>query len=372
VESVDVIVIGSGVVGLAIAAKMSQTQKNVIVIDKNSGFGEETSSRNSEVIHAGIYYPKNSLKANLCILGKQSLYQYCKARHVPFKQVGKLIVAQNTLEETHLEHIKQKALNNGVDDITWLNQNQLNNCEPNLRATSAILSPSTGIIDSHTYMQSLVAEIESNNGFFVGNTKMIRAAPIDSGFIVTLLCQGEVMTMKCRYLINSAGLHSEQVANSIEGLQKRLIPKVHLCRGHYFTYSGKSPFSKLIYPVPELNTQGLGIHATLDLANQIKFGPDTLYIDTLNYDFSNDLKIKFLNTIKRYFPSITSEKLQLAYTGIRPKLQGPNDGFKDFNIQTCKEHNLKGLVNLFGIESPGLTASLAIGKYVNDALLNEN
>jgi len=368
VENVDVIVVGAGVVGLAIAAKMSQTFKNVIVIDKNSSFGEETSSRNSEVIHAGIYYPENTLKAKLCMQGKHDLYQYCQSRKIPFHQIGKLIVAQNTDEEAHLTQIQHSAFNNGVPDLTWLCQSELRDREPNLKASSALLSPSTGIIDSHSYMQSLIAQIQSNSGIFVGNTRINNAEPISSGFIVKLTCQKEIMTLKCRYLINSAGLNSEKVAHSIAGLQKSLIPKLHWCRGHYFSYSGKSPFNQLIYPIPEANTQGLGIHATLDLAYQLKFGPDTQYINTPNYQFGHNLKPKFIQAIQRYFPKINPQKLQPSYTGIRPKLQGPSDKFKDFNIQTSQEHKIPNLVNLYGIESPGLTASLAIGEYVSKAL----
>ena len=367
-EIVDVIVIGAGVVGLAIAAKMSETHKDVIVIDKNQSFGEETSSRNSEVIHAGIYYPENSLKAKLCTRGKQDLYQYCQVFNVPYKPIGKLIVAQNNNEAVQLEIIKQKAKNNGVTDLSLLSQKEIAKSEPYLNAKAALLSPSTGVIDVHTYMQSLVVQLQSNNGVFVGNTYINHIEPIDSGFIVTLTSHKEPMKLKCRYLINSAGLHSEQVAHSIEGLQKALIPKIHWCRGHYFSYSGKSPFNQLIYPVPEENTLGLGIHATLDLGGQLKFGPDTQYIDSLSYQFGDNLKPKFIKAIQRYFPTINPDKLQPSYTGIRPKLQGPKDKFKDFNIQTTNEHNIPGLVNLFGIESPGLTASLAIGDYVANSL----
>jgi len=370
-ENVDVIIIGAGVVGLAIGAQLSKKFNKVLVLDKNLNFGEETSSRNSEVIHGGLYYPQDSLKAQLCTQGKFEIYKYCQLNKIPYSQIGKLIVAQDKDEEIQLEKINHQALNNGVSDLTFLSQKEIRDKEPHLSGTSALLSPSTGILDAHSYMLSLLAQLEHNQGTFVGNTQVHSAEPDNAGFIVNLTSHTEFMTLKCRYLINSAGLHSEQVAHSIEGLNKTLIPQMHWCKGHYFSYSGKSPFSQLIYPVPEANTKGLGIHATLDLGGQLKFGPDTQYIETLNYDFKSDLKPKFIKAIQRYFPVINPEKLQPSYTGIRPKLQGPNDEFKDFNIQTSNTHKIPGLVNLFGIESPGLTASLAIGKYVEDVLLNE-
>jgi L-2-hydroxyglutarate oxidase LhgO len=366
-ENVDVLIVGAGVVGLAIAAKLSQQFDNVLVIDKNNSFGEETSSRNSEVIHAGIYYPKNSLKAKLCVQGKNLLYQYCQQRHIPFKRIGKLLVAHGDTEEAFLKQTMITARNNGVDDLTWLDQSALQKCEPELLASAALLSPSTGIIDSHSYMQNLLAQAQENNAIFVAKTSMLSASPKqDFGFTVDLSSQGELLSLSCKYLINCAGLHSEKLAQSITGLDASLIPKIHLCRGHYFSYQGKSPFKQLIYPIPSDN--GLGIHASLDIGGQLKFGPDTQYIDNIDYDFPEKLKEKFLNQVSKYFPNIDPQKLQPAYCGIRPKLQSEHDGFKDFNIQTSEIHHLKGLVNLFGIDSPGLTSSLAIAKYVSNKL----
>ena len=207
-------------------------------------------------------------------------------------------------------------------------------------------------------MQNLLAQAEQNNAFFVARTRMLHAQAIDQGFIVTIESQKEITQLKCNFLINSAGLHSEQVAKNIVDMPAGLIPKLHWCRGHYFSYAGKSPFNQLIYPIPE--TSGLGIHATLDLAGQLKFGPDTQYIDQLDYNFPGDLKAKFVQAIQKYFPDLNQDKLHPAYTGIRPKLQGVNDPFKDFVIQDESDHGINGLINLFGIESPGLTASLAI------------
>ncbi|MCP4988270.1 MAG: NAD(P)/FAD-dependent oxidoreductase [Colwellia sp.] len=365
-DKVDIIVVGAGVVGLAIAAKLAQKFNNVLVIDKNASFGEETSSRNSEVIHAGIYYPQHSLKAKLCVQGKSMLYQYCQQRHIPVNKIGKLLVAHGEKEEAILKEILISAQKNGVDDLLWLDQQALKELEPELLASAALLSPSTGIIDSHAYMQSLLAQAEQHNAMFVAQTTMLSASPVDNGFDVLLNSQGEQLSVKCNYLINCAGLHSEAVANTIKGLNSKHIPKLHWCRGHYFSYQGKSPFKQLIYPIPKDN--GLGIHASLDIGGQLKFGPDTQYIDELNYDFPSKLKEKFLNEISQYFPNIDASKLQPAYAGIRPKLQGKEDSFKDFVIQTSEVHQFKGLVNLFGIDSPGLTSSLAIAKYVTDKL----
>lgn len=365
-DKVDAIVVGAGVVGLAIAAKLSQQCDNVLIVDKNATFGEETSSRNSEVIHAGIYYPKDSLKALLCVRGKEQLYQYCQQRHIPHQRIGKLLVAHNKAEEAFLDKTLAIAKNNGVHDLTWLREDELNKIEPALSATSALLSPSTGIIDVHSYMQSLLADLEHNKGMFVGNTQMLSAKPITDGFIVELLSGDEKFELQCQYLINSAGLHSTDVAKNIAGVPAELIPQLHWCRGHYFSYSGKSPFNRLIYPIPEAN--GLGIHASLDVGGQLKFGPDTQYVEQLDYKVAPQLKSKFFQAVKAYFPSVDFERLQPAYAGIRPKLQGANDSFRDFCIQGEIEHKVIGLVNLFGIDSPGLTSSLAIAEHVSDLL----
>ncbi|ALO34650.1 FAD-dependent oxidoreductase [Colwellia sp. MT41] len=365
-DKVDVLIVGAGVIGLAIAAKLSQQLDDVLVIDKNASFGEETSSRNSEVIHAGIYYPQNSLKATFCVQGKTLLYQYCQERHIPVNKIGKLLVAQGPVEEAYLKKTMLSASKNGVDDLIWIAQAQLKQLEPELRATAALHSPSTGIIDSHAYMQSLLAQAEQNNAMFVAQTKMITALATPDGFDVSLDSQGERLSIHCKYLINCAGLHSVSLAHAIKGLDKKFIPQLHWCRGHYFSYQGKSPFKQLIYPIPRDN--GLGIHASLDMGGQLKFGPDTQYIDHLDYDFPEKLKDKFITQVSQYFPTLAIDKLQPAYAGIRPKLQGPNDAFKDFVIQTSQVHQLKGLINLFGIDSPGLTSSLAIADYVAERL----
>ncbi|WP_281558216.1 NAD(P)/FAD-dependent oxidoreductase [Thalassomonas sp. RHCl1] len=367
-DKVDTIIIGAGAVGLATAAQLSKYQENVLIIDKNATFGEETSSRNSEVIHAGIYYPQNSYKAKLCVAGKEALYDYCRQRHIPFYPLGKLIVAQNADEEAYLQQLSDNASANGVNDLSWQSRKALAQHSPELSASAALLSPSTGILDVHAYMQSLLAEAEQNGAFFVARTRMLSAQPNENGFVVTLDSLGEITRLQCRYLINSAGLHSEQVARKIDGLSGHHIPPLHWCRGHYFSYSGKSPFQQLIYPVPEVNTVGLGIHATLDMGGQLKFGPDSQYIDDLDYQVDPQLKEKFCRAIKRYFPKLDPDRLQPAYSGIRPKLQGPGESFKDFVLQDESTHDLPGLIQLFGIESPGITASLAIASQIREKL----
>jgi L-2-hydroxyglutarate oxidase LhgO len=365
-EKVDVIVIGAGVIGLAIAAKLSARFKQILVIERNQHFGEETSSRNSEVIHAGIYYPDDSLKASLCVKGKQQLYTYCQQRHIPHQKIGKLLVAHGDDDEHYLLQTIQQAERNGVNDLIWQSESMLKHTTPALSATAALLSPSTGIIDVHSYMQSLLAQAESQGALFVAQTEFINAQQSTQGFNVTLNSQNEISQLNCTYLINCAGLAASTIAKNINEMPTQCIPQVHYCRGHYFSYKGKSPFKQLIYPIPSKN--GLGIHASLDISGRLKFGPDTEYISDIDYGVSLELKGKFAQAIQQYYPGLDVHKLQPDYAGIRPKLQGEADGFKDFVIQDSREHKLDGLINLFGIDSPGLTSSLAIADYV-DALI---
>ena len=368
----DYLVIGAGVIGLAIAKRLSDSEKECLVIEKNGAFGEETSSRNSEVIHAGIYYPQNSLKAELCVEGKAALYQYCQSRHLPHQQLGKLIVATSEDEESQLDLIEQKAINNGVTDLNKLNHQQLKSIEPNVKATSALLSPSTGIIDVHQYMLSLVGDIEDANNSIVYYAEVHQIEQTPTGWTVHLFNQGEELSIQCRWLINAAGLH----ANKLAQMYQTDVPDLHLCRGLYFSYSAKSLFKHLIYPVPEKNTVGLGIHATLDLAGQVKFGPDTHYLDTIDYTFPagstlSDTKQQWIAAIQRYFPDIETERLTPSYAGIRPKLSAAGEAAKDFTIEGPVQHKLNNLIHLLGIESPGLTSSLAIARYV-ETLINES
>ncbi|MCF2859309.1 NAD(P)/FAD-dependent oxidoreductase [Pseudoalteromonas sp. SMS1] len=358
-EQTDTLVIGAGAIGLAIAARLSQ-HTDVVLIEQAHHFGEHTSSRNSEVIHAGIYYPSHSLKANTCVAGKAQLYTHCIKYGVPYAQIGKVITAQNTQEEAKLASLLAQAQHNGVDDLYWLSQSQLAQKAPQLNAMAGLYSPSTGIVDSHQFMLSLLGQLERNQGQYVPCTRFIRATPCAHGFHVSLECDGAPFALSCRQLINAGGLFAQHNATLIEGLSGIHIPPIHYCRGQYFSYQGRHPFKHLVYPVPEQH--GLGIHATLDLAGQLRFGPDTQFIETLNYDTDASALDAFYHAIKRYWPNVDKQRLQAGYTGIRPKTQ--RQGQQDFQIEGPEQHGLVGLINLFGIESPGLTASLAIAQIV--------
>lgn len=376
-ESFDHVIIGAGVIGLAIAYKLSlkansdKIDGKILLIETQSQFGSETSSRNSEVIHAGIYYSENSLKATLCRQGKEQLYEFCQHHRVPHQSIGKLIIATDTLELESLESIQRNALNNGIE-LTLFDQVQCLAIEPEVNALGGLYSSTTGIIDSHSYMQTLLTLAEQQGVLYSSNTQFLRAEKHPAGYQVLLNTQDGEYKVLCRSLINSSGLDAPAVAKKIDALDKTLIPEYHYCRGHYFSYSGKSPFSHLIYPVPQKNTAGLGIHATLDLSGQLRFGPDTQYIENIEYGFDDhakdERKNNFITAIKRYYPNLNGTRLQPSYSGIRPKLSAKNEQAKDFFIQDDEQHKVAGLINLFGIESPGLTASLAIADYVIDKI----
>ncbi len=363
---VENVVIGAGVVGLAIARDLAISGKEVLVLEQHSQFGEETSSRNSEVIHAGIYYPKGSFKARFCVEGKSMLYQYCQDFHIPHRKVGKLIVATHPNERVTLDSILKKAVENGVTDLQRLSIDELKRLEPALSCIDALLSPSTGIIDTHQYMLSLVGEIENHGGNIAYNSPFSGALQIDSGFKIL----SGTTRIICKNLINCAGLSAQKVASQINGLPSRSIPKQYLAKGSYFTMHSPSPFNHLIYPVP--NTASLGIHVTLDLAGQIRFGPDQEWIDKIDYDIDGERAEDFYGAIRRYYPTLRNDSLIPAYAGIRPKTQSPTSGPTDFCFSGPKDHGISGLVNLFGIESPGLTASLRIGQHVNDILYDSD
>ena len=361
-EHFDHCIIGAGIVGLAIAFKLSQKfpEAKILLIESNSQFGSETSSRNSEVIHAGIYYPENSLKAELCLNGREQLYQFCEDYSVPYKRIGKLIVASDINDITKLEALHSNAAKNNVS-LKFLNEKECLTLEPNVNAKAALFSENTGIIDSHQYMATLLQLAEQQDVLYSPNTHFMDANITDKGFDIRVNTSEEQYDFSSQYLINSAGLHAAEVAARISN---SLIPQYHLCRGHYFSYQQKSPFSHLIYPIPNANTAGLGIHATLDLAGQVRFGPDVEFIELLDYSGNEERKQHFIRAIQPYFPTLNPDKLVFNYCGIRPKLTGPNEAAADFLIQTSTQHNLEGLINLFGIESPGLTASLAIADRV--------
>ncbi len=362
----DAGVIGAGVIGLAVASKLSRHSRfqnaSAVILEQHRSFGEETSSRNSEVIHAGIYYPRNSLKARLCVEGKKQLYDWCCRLNIPHRQTGKLIIADE--EQQHeLEVIRKRALDNGVADLSLLSRAELLALEPELNASAALYSPSSGIINSHAYMQSLLFSAENHGAIFSPLTEVRHVTRQNGRYLVETLCQGESYQFTCDMLVNCAGIAAQSVAELIEGFPTVAIPALDLVKGSYFTLQGKSPFTHLVYPIPEPGLKGLGIHVTLDMSGQTRFGPDTESVLAINYQVDPAKATNFRVAIARYFPDIVNRTLLPGYSGIRPKL-AVDSGVADFVIQSGEQHGFPQLIQLFGIESPGLTASLAIADEV--------
>jgi L-2-hydroxyglutarate oxidase LhgO len=361
VDSVDCIVIGAGVVGLAVARALALAGREVIVLEAAEGIGTETSSRNSEVIHAGIYYPAGSLMARSCVAGRRALYAYCRERGVPFSNCGKLIVATSAEEDARLGGIKARAEANGVEGMRLLTQAEAVALEPNLRCTSALLSPVTGVVDSHAFMLALQGDAENAGAacvFFSPAT----GARADRDGIEVDVGGADPTTLRCRLLVNSAGLHAPDLARRIVGMPPERVPTAYYAKGNYFTLTGRSPFSRLIYPVPVPG--GLGVHLTIDLGGQARFGPDVEWVDRIEYTVDPARAEKFYAAVRRYWPDLKDGAIQPGYAGIRPKIVPPSVAAQDFVVQGPQTHGVPGLVNLFGIESPGLTASLALADHV--------
>jgi L-2-hydroxyglutarate oxidase LhgO len=362
-EKADCVVIGAGVIGLAIARRFARAGREVIVLEAAEGIGTATSSRNSEVIHAGIYYPAKSLMARMCVSGRHALYRYCAEHGIPHRNCGKLIVATAPQETARLEAIRSHAQANGVLDLQILSGEAAQKLEPALSCDAALLSPSTGIIDSHAFMLALRGDAEDAGAAIAFHTPFLHGRLFAGG--VELEAGGDVPTrLQCRLLINAAGLGAPAVARGIEGMPVDLIPPAYFAKGNYFSCSARAPFSRLIYPVPEPG--GLGVHLTLDMAGQARFGPDVEWVDKIDYAVDPARSERFYPAIRRYWPTLPDGALMPSYSGIRPKIVPPAVAVQDFVIQGPRDHGIDGLINLFGIESPGLTSSLALADYVGE------
>ena len=369
-DRVDCVVIGAGVIGLAVAREMALQGRETILLERESAFGTISSARNSEVIHAGIYYPKDSLKARLCVEGNRMLYEYCRTHHVATQPYGKLIVASDDSQLDDLQAILYKAQQNNVPEIKMLTGEQAKSMEPELQCSAALLSASTGIVDSHGFMLSLLGGFEDAGGMIAYQSPLISAKPMGSkaqdGFELEI-GGSDAMKIQTKLLINCAGMSAPAIAKKIEGLAQEQIPKAYFAKGNYFSLSGKSPFKHLIYPIPEPG--GLGVHLTLDMGGQAKFGPDVEWLEIddenqIDYTVNPKRGESFYAAVRKYWPGLKDNALQPDYSGVRAKIVPPNVPAGDFCFNTPKDHGLEGLFNLYGFESPGLTSSLAIAKYL--------
>ncbi|MGA2289574.1 NAD(P)/FAD-dependent oxidoreductase [Bradyrhizobium sp.] len=362
-DRVDCVVIGAGVIGLAVARRLAQAGRELIILEAAEGIGTVTSSRNSEVIHAGIYYRAGSLMARMCVGGRRALYEYCADHFIPHRNCGKLIVATTRAETVKLQSIRTHAEANGVHDLQTLSGDAARALEPALSCDAALLSPSTGIIDSHAFMLALRGDAEEAGAVCAFHAPLLRAKA-RAGRIELDAGGNAPASLECRLLVNAAGLGAPAVARSIDGMPIELIPPAYLAKGNYFSCTARAPFSHLIYPVPEPG--GLGVHLTLDMAGQARFGPDVEWVETIDYSVDPARAERFYPAIRRYWPTLPDGALVPGYSGIRPKIVPPAVAVQDFLIQGPRDHGIDGLINLFGIESPGLTSSLAIADYVGE------
>jgi len=361
VDELQAVVVGAGVIGLAVARALALHGREVVILEASDGIGTETSSRNSEVIHAGIYYPRQSLKAELCVRGKGLLYEYLAGRGLPHVRCGKLIVATSEEQIAELAVIRERAALNGVTDLAPLTAAEAKALEPALACTAALISPSTGILDSHAYMLALLADAEAA-GAVLALRSRLRQASITAAGVELRVEAEEAISVRTPILVNCAGLHASAVAARIEGFPQERVPPTHFCKGNYYTLSRAAPFKRLIYPVPE--RAGLGVHLTLDLAGQGRFGPDVEWVDHIDYSVDAARAASFYREVRKYWPGLRDGELAPGYAGVRPKLHTAAETARDFLIQGPRDHGIAGVVNLFGIESPGLTASLAIAERV--------
>jgi len=365
--SSEILVVGGGAVGLAIANKFAKHGHETILVEKNKFLAEEVSARNSGVVHAGFYYPKHSLKSLLCNQGNKMLYQYCGERGISINKTGKLVLGNSKEDRMKLNQYVENASYYGGDPLEIIDQKNLKKIEPNVKSEFAMLSPETGIVDVHSFCNSLANEFESFGGHLSLRTYFKNFEKDESYFLSHVSTEGVDFIVKSNFLILAAGLHSWDLSKTLN-CKRNNFKKLNLSKGHYFKLKGASPFNYLIYPMPTF--YGLGIHAGFDIDGSVRFGPDTELTDTLDYSFDSSLKKKFYNAIKLYYPAIKEDDLVEDYVGIRPKIQTPDEDFADFSILTCKEHEIENLIFLQGIESPGLTCSLMLSKYIYNEMYN--
>jgi L-2-hydroxyglutarate oxidase LhgO len=368
-ERVDCVVVGAGVVGLAIARALARSGRAVLVLEAERAIGAGISSRSSEVIHAGLDYPQGSAKGRFCLEGRRLLYEYCAEHGVEHRRCGKLIVATDDAQRPRLRQIESAAYANGVTDLRWLEAAQARNLEPALRCIAALHSPSTGIVDSRGLMRSLQGDIEQAGGSVVCRTALLDGRAERGGIRIQAGRADATDSVTASILINSAGLAAQDVARRL-GVPPQFIPPLHYAKGSYFNLQGPSPFARLIYPVPQPG--GLGVHLTLDLAGRARFGPDVEWVEQPDFGVDPRRSARFYEAVRRYWPALPDSSLQPAYAGIRPKIAGPGDAAADFVIQGPRQHGIARLINLYGIESPGLTAALAIARAVAGAVREWN
>ena len=362
-EKIDCLVIGAGVIGLAVARRLAAAGRDVLIVESESAFGTGISARNSEVIHAGIHYPAGSLKARLCVAGRDMLYAYCAERGIGHRRCGKLMVATSDQQRAQLDLIAAGARANGVDDLRFLSRTDARALEPALECTAALLSPSTGIIDSHALMLSLLGDAERNGAVLALNSPVLDGEIVADGIVLRVGSgTDESMRIHAATVVNCAGLGAQGIARHLRGLPPQSVPPLHYAKGNYYALAGRAPFSRLIYPVPE--AAGLGVHLTLDLGGQARFGPDVEWIDTIDYTVAPERAEAFYGEVRRYWPQLADGALVPAYAGIRPKPHAPGEPACDFLVSGPAEHGVPGLVCLYGIESPGLTSCLALADHV--------